>query len=271
MILTKTVEIKLNRGNIPHYKQHEIFKNTKLGDIINVPVKLAPGKSKIIVKCDLCGSEREILYSTYIDSTKNKTEMYLCKGVCSNIKREETNMKLYGVKNCFQNNDKIDKIKHTMIERYGVEHNMQTQKCLNDRVETYRKNYGCDNPTQNHDILIKSFSNGNKIKNFRNTIIYYQGSYELDFLEKYYDKISIERGPSIKYLYDGLNKVYHSDFYIRELNLIIEIKSSYWYKKFKNKIKCQKDEVEKEYNYILIINKNYEEFNELINYPSYPL
>ena len=270
MILTKIVKIRLNRGNIPHYKQHEQFYNTKLGDIIDVPIELAPGKSKIRVKCDFCGTEREMLHSTYIDSTKNKTEMYLCKGICSNIKREETNMKLYGVKNCFQSSDKINKIKHTMVEKYGVEHNMQTQKCLEDRIETYRKNYGCDNPTQNHDILIKSFSTGNKIKNFRNTDIYYQGSYELDFLEKYYDRIKIERGPSIKYLCDSINKVYHSDFYISELNLIVEIKSSYWKDKFASRIKYQKEEVEKQYKYIIIINKNYDEFDKLINYTSIP-
>ena len=30
MILTKKVTIKLNRGNIPHYKQYEMFKKFKI-------------------------------------------------------------------------------------------------------------------------------------------------------------------------------------------------------------------------------------------------
>lgn len=266
MILTKEIEIKLNKGNIPYYKQHKEYINNKIGDKIKVPLKYIPKTNsyQIDVKCDICGKERKILYSTYWDSTKKETQVYCCKGTCSNLKREQTNMKLYGVKNCFQSEEKIEKIKNTMVEKYGVEHNMQIQKCLNDRVETYRKKYGCDNPTQNHDILIKSFSKGNKIKQFKNTDIYYQGSYELDFLEKYYDKLKIKRGPSINYDCEGIKKVYHSDFLIDEYNLIVEIKSSYWLKKFKNRIKYQELETKKNYNYILIVNKNYDEFNKLI-------
>ena len=232
--------------------------------MILVPLEHCSKKHKILVKCDICGKEQEIWYSTYIDSTKNMTQIYCCKGVCSNIKREQTNMILYGVKNCFQNERMKETAKETMIERYGVDHNMKTQKCLDDRVETYRKNYGCDNPTQNHEVLIKSFSKGNKIHLFRNTDIYYQASYELDFLEKYYDLINVKRGPSINYIYNGKNKVYHSDFYIKDFNLIVEIKSSYWLKKFKHLVDIQEKEVRKNYNYILIVNKNYNEFIQII-------
>jgi hypothetical protein len=267
MILTKEVEIKLNRGNIPFYKQHDEYKKFKIGDVIKVPLKYIPKTNihKIKVKCDLCGAERDILYSTYWDSTKKGTQIYSCKGVCSNFKREQTNMKLYGVKNCFQSEEKIKKAKDTMIKKYGVDHNMKDKRTRDKCIETWRKNYGCDNPTQNHDILKKSFSKGNKIVQYRDTDLYYQGSYELDFLEKFYDKLKpIDRGPSINYYYNNKNRVYHSDFYLKKYNLIVEVKSSYWLKKFKYLIEIQEIEVKKKYNYILIVNKNYDEFIQLI-------
>lgn len=264
MILTEEIEIKLNRGNIPFYKQHDEYKKFKIGDIIKVPLEHCSKSHRILVKCDICGKEREIWYSTYMDSTKNMTQLYSCKGVCSNFKREETNLKIFGVRNPWTLESIKLKTKNTMIERYGVDHNMKLQKCLEQRVETYRKNYGCDNPTQNHDILKKSFSKGNKIHQFRDTDIYYQASYELDFLNKYYDLMKIERGPSINYIFQNKNKVYHSDFYIKKYNLVVEIKSTYWFKKFKDMIEAQQKEIKKDYNYILIINKNYNDFLQII-------
>lgn len=266
MILTKEVTIKLNRGNIPYWKQYDEYKKTKIGDTIVVPIENVPKTTvyKISVKCDLCGREREIFYSTYWDSTKKGTEIYVCKGKCSNIKREQTNMELYGVKNCFQSNEKKIKIKKTMKDLYGVEHNMKLQRCLDQRVETYNRNYGCDNPTQDHEILKKSFTTGNKIRIYKDTNLYYQGSYELHFLERYFNLMKIERGFSIKYTMNGENKVYHPDFYLPDLNMIIEIKSSYWFEKFKERIQNQKKEIVKKYNYFLIINKNYTEFDKFI-------
>jgi len=76
MILTKEIKVKLNRGNIPHYKQYEEFQKSKIGDVIIVPIKYAPVISKIKVKCDVCGEEREIIYSTYLESTKKQIPIY---------------------------------------------------------------------------------------------------------------------------------------------------------------------------------------------------
>lgn len=93
-------------------------------------------------------------------------------------------------------------------------------------------------------------------------ILYYQGSYELDFLEKFYNKFpDIKRGPSIKYVFNGKNKVYHSDFYIPSLNLIIECKNSYGLKKFKEQIHAkERAAIKQNFNYLIIVNKNYTEF-----------
>ncbi len=99
---------------------------------------------------------------------------------------------------------------------------------------------------------------------FKDTNIYYQGSYEKDFLELC-EKLNIlnkiKRGFSIKYKLNNKELIYFPDFFIDELNTIIEIKSLYWYKihEEKNIIK-QKTSINLGYNYILIMNKNYDIF-----------
>ena len=61
----------------------------------------------------------------------------------------------------------------------------------------------------------------------------YRGTYEKDFLDYCINNnISIESGMTIKYFFDNKAKVYYPDFYLKSLNLIIEIKSNYIYEKF---------------------------------------
>ena len=154
MLLTKSLKIILNRGNIPYYKKFKEFKNTKIGDKVDINIKYIPKTIKYIVevKCDICGEKRKIQYSTYWDSTKKETEIYTCRGKCTNIKRKKTNLKLYGIKNCFQDTKKVKK---GMMKNHGVNHNMKLQKCLDDRKETYLKNWGVDNPKKNKSIKKK--------------------------------------------------------------------------------------------------------------------
>jgi hypothetical protein len=97
-----------------------------------------------------------------------------------------------------------------------------------------KNNYGVEYPSQDPSIFKQIFKTSFKIKKFKDTNIYYQGSYELDFLEKYYDKYpDIQRGPRIKYIFKGKKHYYFSDFLIPSKNLIVEVKNSYFDKKYK--------------------------------------
>jgi hypothetical protein len=101
------------------------------------------------------------------------------------------------------------------------------------------------------------------IKRFKNTNIWYQGSYELDFLEKYYNIFinDIQRGLRITYKCNEKQKYYFSDFYIPSLNLIIEIKNSYLAKKDKLILEAKKEAcLSQGYQWIMIIDKNYSNF-----------
>ena len=50
--------------------------------------------------------------------------------------------------NVFQLESVKEKIRKSLTEHFGVEHAMQAQECKTKRVDTYRKNWGVDNPSQ---------------------------------------------------------------------------------------------------------------------------
>ena len=89
------------------------------------------------------------------------------------------------------------------------------------------------NPMQNPNIFIKSQKSALQRKEHKETGLSYQGTYEKDFLDYCFDNsISIEKGKRIKYIYDGKEHYYFSDFYYEPKNLIIEIKSDWTYNKY---------------------------------------
>jgi hypothetical protein len=79
----------------------------------------------------------------------------------------------------------------------------------------------------------------------------------------------MKRGKSFKYFYKNKQRIYFSNFFIESLNLIIEIKNKYLFKRDKYILE-KKAVIKNGYNYIIIINKNYKKFikNYLKHYDS---
>lgn len=203
-------------------------------------------------------------------------------------KMKQTNLKLYGVEESFLSNNNIEKSKQTCLKKYGVKYHIQSNivktKIYKTNLERYGveqtfnspeirnkikttnlERYGVEHPMQNAEIFKKAFKAGLEIKQYKNTNLTYQGSYEFDFLEKFYSIIEIKNGPSISYKFNGIERIYHSDFYMPKLNLIIEIKSSYLYKKDKQQLLCKKQGcIDNGYNFLMIIDKRYSRLNKLI-------
>ena len=179
------------------------------------------------------------------------------------VKSEKTKKQRYGSET--YNNQ--EKLKETNLKKYGVTCSLNSEESIKKKKETWIKNLGVDNPTQNKEVHNKQQLSAFKLKHYKNTNIYYRGSYELDFLNIFYNKYhDIQNGPTIRYYLDNKNRVYYPDFYIPSLNLIIEIKSSYYYKLYKNKVIAkQKATIKNNFKYIIIIDKNYEKFKKLIN------
>ena len=219
-------------------------------------------------------------------SIKKYGTTYPCQSTQVKETCKQNNLKKYGVENTFQteenkekmkktwlakygvdnpNRDKNvrEKIKQTCIKRFGTEYALQNSDVREKGKITMNEKYGVDHQSQNETIHYNQMNSGKRIKIFRNTDLWYQGTFELDFLENYFDKIEIKRAKSIKFIFDNEDKYYHPDFYIPTLNLIVEIKNSYYAKRDKEKIKAkEKATISSGFNYIMIVDKDYNNFNK---------
>jgi len=276
MIIKNNIEIKTTNKNIEYYTR--LGYNIKSGDIITINVHELPktSKQKIEVSCDNCDEKYTISYFSYLRNIK-EDKVYHCKK-CSGIRSKETNLNKYGVIHPSQLDEFKEKTQNTNLKKYGVKYSMQNTEIKNKFKATIKQKssniifekYGVYSPAQNSDVYQKMMKNGLHIYKFKDTDIYYQGEYELDFLNKYFEIIEIKRGSSIKYIFNNKECIYFPDFYNEKLNLIIEIKSSYWYDKHKDKnIAKQLACKEQGYNFIFIIDKNYDIFSKIVESITY--
>ena len=170
-------------------------------------------------------------------------------------------------------NPKIkDSIANT-LKQYFVDNPEVKLKMSNRRKKLY------ENPEERNktrDGVIKAYEEGRVCSTFsksskpiflNDSDLYYQGSYELDFLNNFNDKIKIENGKIFKYKIGLCEKKYISDFYLPDFNLIIEIKSEYTFSKSKgseyNNLK-RMSALEAGFNFLFIVDKQYDEFLNLI-------
>jgi len=303
VIVDNKIKIRINPNQFKYYtdKGYNVsFYNRDL--IININDLSKGSGVKINVKCDICDNLYNITYNNYNNQIK-KHNMYVCFS-CKNHKSKITNLEKYGCEWSLQNQNIKDKGKKTLLETIGVDNISKLQSIKNDRknyfnndnfkvkskitlikkygvdnasksdlikskkVRTCLKNFGVENPSQSVDIFEKSQKSGKKIKFHEETKLYHRGTYELDFLNYCYKyNIKIEKGPKIKYIINGRIKYYHSDFYLPKYNIVCEIKSDYYFNKYIdiNLIK-KKYTLNSNYNFLFIINKNYDELNKIMNY-----
>ncbi len=237
------------RGKFKSYckghKKHEWKKNRHIEDN-GIPI------------CKICGNEIKRW-------NRGKHRVY-CSTDCShkdknNFNQHKINQTVndkYGVNNVFQLDSCKDKIKKTCLVKYGNEYHQKT-KIFKDN---------CSKRAINN--IQNGISNIVIIKKYKNTELYYQGSYEKEFLElceKYNILDKISNGNSYKYIEDD-NKIGYrllTDFSIGEYE--IEIKSTYIMKKQGGiqTVFAKKRAVESTgKKYIFILDKDYNEFNNII-------
>jgi hypothetical protein len=285
-------KIKMEKTNIIKYGVKCTFleKNTKEKIKLEMLKKYGveyPYQSKeIMIKSSVSNKKTYKEHENEIIVKKKKTSRikYGCDFPQSSEKVKEniksTFMKNYNVENCFQSETIKNKIKKTCLDKYGDENYSKTNdyknkiKLLNidykPRLEKMKKTclerYGVEYSAQNIDIFNKTQKSQLKIKYYKN--IKYQGTYELNFLI-FCDELNIlnelTKIKSLRYIYDNKNRIYYPDFYIKKLNLIIEIKSDYYYNLCLEKNLCkEKYCFKQDYDFMFIINKNYDKFIEKI-------
>lgn len=179
----------------------------------------------------------------------------------------KTNNKKYGVDYPFQSKNIQNKALQTIRKKYNVDNISQLKETKDKSKKTCLLKYGVEYALQNNDICLKQQKRSFKIEYYLNTNIHYRGTYEYDFLEKYYSIFlsDLDNGPTIKYIFNGKQHYYHSDFLIKSKNLVIEIKNSYLMKRYKENIETKAAAtVANGYNYIIIVNKNYDKFNFIL-------
>lgn len=169
----------------------------------------------------------------------------------------------------------IKKSKNTKKNRYGDENFNNSKKALSTYLEKTGLTHVSKNLKFRNDAskrMIEYNSNWKKnhsIKKFKETSLYYQSSFELDFLNlcerlNILDRIS--NGNSYKYLNKNSRKRLLTDFCL-DNKFEIEIKSSYIMKKQGgiSEIFNKKESVEfKGKKYIFILDKDYKEFLSLV-------
>jgi len=177
-------------------------------------------------------------------------------------KSKQTKKDRYGDEN-YNNREKS---KQTCLEHFGIEYSFQSEEVREKAKQTCLKHFGVEHQLQNKEIFEKQQKTARKLKYYKDTSIYYRGLYEFDFLDKHHDKYpDIINAKSINYIFNNEKHVYHPDFFIPSLNLIVEIKNSYLAKKDKDKIEAKKEAtIANGFKYIMIIDKDYIEFDNLL-------
>lgn len=162
------------------------------------------------------------------------------------INKKRTNNTRIGIKNSFGDHINTpfmvpeiqERIKKIMIEKYGVEYGFQSKEIINKGKKTNLEKYGYENAMQNDDVQKKHFLSSVSLKEYElpsGKIIKIQGYGNLALDEllvtHHEDNLSIEFDcPKIKYQSnDGGIHYYRPDIYIKTDNMIIEVKSLWFF------------------------------------------
>lgn len=142
MLITKSIKIEVNKGNLGYYNK-KMNNKFKIGQKIDVPMKyISKSKvTKVKVACDICNGEKNINYNSY--NLSLNYGFYSCSK-CKHIKRKMTNKKKYGK----ENYNNIKKRKETNKRKYGVEYATQSEKIKLKTKKTNIDKYGVDNPSK---------------------------------------------------------------------------------------------------------------------------
>ena len=173
-----------------------------------------------------------------------------------------TNLEKYGVENPQQNKEIRDRTAATNIKRYGQDgFNPVTTKM------TMMERYGVENALQNPEIFERchqaQIQSRYKFKSFLSPsgkTIWYQGyeKFVLEYLYNLYDESDITNErfevPTIKYEFNGKSHTYFPDIYIKSINHLIEVKSTYTFDAFMDlNLAKQKAAEDLGYNHSIII------------------
>ena len=139
-------------------------------------------------------------------------------------RREATNIVLYGGSNPHCNKDVVLKAKRTMVEKYGVEHALQSPQFLSKARDTLETNYGVRNPMHNPEIIEKVLNSTDHCQ-FTS-----KGEESVRLFIENELKLKTKTG------YIGGNNPKQLDIVIENTNYAIEFNGSYWHSEANKRI-----------------------------------
>jgi hypothetical protein len=154
---------------------------------------------------------------------------------------------------------------------------LSSKKVKDIRKNTMFEKYGVCNPQQVPDIYKKTCRSASRYKNaiIEGVLFDNLQGYEekgIRYILKTFQDVNINEItsdenviPKIPYIFENKKRLYYPDFYIKKLNLLIEIKSTYTFQfeKEKNLIKQQASKDNGYDHIILILNDKGELINEI--------
>jgi len=280
----KTFKIVISSSRQIGLYKYLIDNNIKMGDIIDIPwYRLKTSsfrREKIDLICDDCGKT----FTSRLQNLDENVNDHFC-GSC-NQKGEKN----YNYGGTIHPNAKRSILKILKSDK-NPSKRPEVREKISKSLEGNTNGLGSIHPHSEEtkkklSISVKKAWAEGKFKKIQNTFgqtdtkiyngIEYQGSYELNFL-KYIEKQGylnkIERGPKIKYINkDGENKIYFSDFRLKNSNIIFEIKSTYILELHKENYYIKESAALLKYDYNLVLDNNFNivdkkimEYNERIS------
>ena len=203
-------------------------------------------------------------------------------------KIKRTNLEKYGVENVYQADEIKEKIRQRNLEKYGVEFSAQSDlyklKIINTNIKRYGVPYVYQSPVIKERIKstnlerygVPYFSQCKEFKlSLHKSMTYkkyngllYQSSYELAFLKfcEINNIVVSDDPPRILYEFNNSKHYYFPDFLIPSLNLVVEIKSTYWMNTLYNKnIKKRKATESAGYTYVLVLDNDFSEILAILD------
>ena len=204
-------------------------------ELLTQPQEYKNNKQLLSYKC-ICGEIGTIVYN---DLKRGR----LCIN-CKLTRAKDTSFDKYGFDNPSKSDEIKQKIVNTNMERHGVAYAMQSPELFRKAQQSsfqrrkYVSPYGKEFMVMGYeDVFLEEF-----FKEYQNTVEIYGGE-DIDI-------------PVIDYEFNGKNHKYYPDFYIPELNELIEIKSIYLYEKDTDEILAKAEASAKTYKYRLVVYKN---------------
>lgn len=150
MIVTKNIEIIINKGNISFYKEKY---SVNIGDKIIIDIKdLSIGSNLMVtVKCDFCGAIKDIKYRLYNRSVKNHN-LFSCSRKCASNRNRIKLISDFGVSNIALVPEVKERIKETNISKYGSCYFFGSEIGVKSVEDSMIRKYGVYNPQMVDEI-----------------------------------------------------------------------------------------------------------------------